>query len=608
MGTVPTVAAQASSTSSESTNRYTGPATRSAKRKLDQQDAAASPLLSKRARRSVDGNVDASERLLASCRGGSTRRRRVVAGSDDENDESDKRPETPKRDHAAQTEESTEGEPMSSSQKPVNETDGSGSKNYSSEPMSSSRKTVSGADDSSSENDSSGPTSSPRKTVSGIEAESPEKAAEDPSGTIDTTSTVSAESTSEGNSDDKASMKAGKRETRTKGKHVRTVRGLLNNSNMCYITSVVQFFDAAFEGHDLDTVLGPVESTEPFIDPELKIKDRLPKRGAKTTKSKTSRLQAGVAGRIDKLGKDGRLDALSPRKHFRALLQRMQQIKRKNEDEDENKDKSKSQGSPNLLSPYIFQQILAYGDETASRQHLDGTEQEDSYEYFQAVLAGLKDNSGVDPSDEESAEKPAIIDSLFNFKSETASVCSNESCDHKGAVVHAINNVQTIQAIQTRKKVTVEDLLRESQVSELDQNCPKCGQKTMERVTEFKEVADNFVVHINRVAENPKTNKKTKIMSGVELPWGPIEVCGKQYVLDAIIKHKGSSVSAGHYNVLRRRSDDWRTFDNLAMWFRFDDHRVSTIEKNHIRDHRDRGQSAMLLFKDVESIPNLGAY
>lgn len=641
MDTVAPAVAQAPSTSLESAKDHTGLAIQSAKRKLTQQDAASDPLLSKRARRSVD----VSERLLTGCRGGSTRQRRVVVASDDEHEDSNECPATPKRDPAAQTEESAE-EPTSSSQKPDNDTDGSGSKNDSSESMSSSLKTVGGTGDSSSKNDSSEATSSPhqslsgtdaesvknnssepmsssqktvsgtdaesvkddssepmsslRETVSGTDAESFENPARDSSSTADTTSTVSAEDASEASSDDKASMKAGKRETRMEGKRLRGIRGLLNNSNQCFANAVTQLFDAALERHDLDMILGPVQSTEHPIDVDLRTYDSLPGHGAKKTRSRVSLLQAGIRSRIDKLRDDGRLEALSPRKHFRALMQRMRQInvkrETKSEAKSEAKSKAKDKDESGFLTPYIFQQVLAYGDETASRKHLDGLEQEDCYEYFQAVLAGLKDNSGVDPSDEESAEKPAIIDSLFEFKTETASVCSDETCGHRGAVVHATDNAQTVQAIKIRRKVTVERLLTESQVSELDQNCPKCGQETLERVTEFKEVADNFVLHINRVCENQETGKKTKIMNAVELPQKPIEICGRAYVLDAIIRHKGYSVSAGHYTILRRRSSDW-TINDTATWWKFDDHQVSIVDVDEIRDHRNDGQSAMLLFK-----------
>jgi hypothetical protein len=144
--------AQSLSGSPENDDDDHSPTTRSAKRKFERKSAASNPLPSKRARAS-DGRW-----LLPTCRGGSTRRRRVVLDSDDEDDDDDessksapeKGPATPTKEPAAKSDEKNdEGESTSSSQKPINDTDGSGSKDAdnSSEPTSNSRKT----DDTSSE-------------------------------------------------------------------------------------------------------------------------------------------------------------------------------------------------------------------------------------------------------------------------------------------------------------------------------------------------------------------------------------------------------------------------------------------------------------------------
>lgn len=584
VSTWPPAPAHSPSDLPENDDGHLGPATRSAKRKSEQQQSAASnPLPSKRARAS-DGRW-----LLPTCRGGSTRRSQVVAESDDEDDdESDQNapeesPATPTREPAAETSESNdEGEPTSSSQKPIKDTDGSGSKDAdSSEPMSSSRKTVNGTDSSSDETTES--------------AESSEKVADDSNSTFDTvpdaTSSESATSANEQSSEE-ASKKAAKVKTRLSQRPVRHISGLLNNSNQCFANSVIQFIDAALDGHDVDTVLGPVESVAPFTPPPLQKSDsfgapktRGVKKGARAPESKMSKARTFIHDRIEKVRKSNKLKelrALSPRKHLRALLHRMRQYKTKAQSE--------------KVTGYLFQQILAYGEEGGSREHLDGRAQEDCYEYFDALLSGIKYNSGEDPTDEESAEKPAIIDSLFDLKSETASLCSNESCNHKGAVQEETSSAYTICA--PGKKATLEDLLEQSNVSQLDLPCPKCGG-TVQRVTEFTEIADNFVLHINRVAKDGTT----KIKTAIELPFQPIKLCGKEYVLNAIIRHKGNSVQAGHYTIYRKRSRDWNTeAQGNSSWYHIDDEEVSAINPKDIKDHGRNGQSAMLLFKTVESM------
>lgn len=131
-------------------------------------------------------------------------------------------------------------------------------------------------------------------------------------------------------------------------------------------------------------------------------------------------------------------------------------------------------------------------------------------------------------------------------------------------------------------------------MSQLDTPCPKCGG-AVARVTEFTEVADNFVVHVNRVDDWPKT---TKIPTAIELPFQPIELGGKRFVLNAIIKHKGYSVNAGHYTIYRKRSHDWVTdVHGKSTWYRIDDNEISTAAAKDIKDSFRQGQCAMLLFK-----------
>jgi ubiquitin C-terminal hydrolase len=129
--------------------------------------------------------------------------------------------------------------------------------------------------------------------------------------------------------------------------------------------------------------------------------------------------------------------------------------------------------------------------------------------------------------------------------------------------------------------------------------CPKCGGP-LQRVTEFTEMADNFVLHVNRVADH-QTGEKIK--TAIELPFQPIKLCGKDYVLNAIIRHRGNTVHAGHYTIFRKRSRDWNTeAQGTSTWYHIDDEDVSTINAKDIKDHGRNGQSTMLLFKTVDSM------
>jgi uncharacterized UBP type Zn finger protein len=363
----------------------------------------------------------------------------------------------------------------------------------------------------------------------------------------------------------------------------------MNNSNQCFSNSVIQFFDAALDGHDMDTVLGPVESVAPFTSPDLSDDDsfNVPKRrGAKKTakkpESKLSQVRTKIHDTIKKVRKSGKLRELSPRKHLRALLHRVRQYKTKKQSE--------------KVNGFLFQQILAHGEVSMAdepRDKFDGRHQQDCYEYFDVLLGDIKHNSGDDDSDEEATQRSAIIAGMFDFESETASKCSNDSCDYKAAVQkEGKNSAHTIHAPE--KPAKFEDLLEMLNVSELDQKCPKCGDK-LARVTEFTEMADNFVFHINRVRRHDDPIKRA---TAIELPFQPIELGGKTFVLNAIIKHKGTSVHAGHYTIYRKRSHDWVTdIHGKSTWYHIDDNKVSTTEAKDIKDCWKQGQSAMLLFK-----------
>jgi ubiquitin C-terminal hydrolase len=593
------------------------PATRSAKRQLEQQDAASNPLPSKRARRSIDAGIDASERLLPRCRGGGTHRKRVVEDTEDD----EQSPATPEKEPAAQANERhDESKDTTSSQKPAEDTTGGNEDENSSGPTSSSRKSVDNTDGSTKDtpeskesteevtNDSSSQdaasttpataesnnnnSSSPDETTES--ATSPEVANKSGS---DTEITPQAPTTSanEDISNLEASSEASTKSTRLTEVQLHNISGLVNNNQQCFANSVIQLVDAALDDHDVDMVLGKNGSTAPFSEPNLTPDDQesLPeptrrskgKKNEKKRESKVTMIKSAIHDRIQKVRTEGKLKALSLRGHLRALINRMRQHKGK--------------GSSKLVTPIVFQQVLAYGDEEADLEHLDGRQQQDCYEYLQAMVNGLKNDTSRDTSVEESVEKSEIINSMFETKTATRTLCSNESCDFQSE--NSISDTQNAHTVylarmggkkNSKTKKSAMDLMEESNVSEMDVECAKCGKGQLRRVTTLTKVADNFVLHILRAEDN--SNRKIK--TPVELPLRPIDLCGKQFVLNAVIKHKGDTTSHGHYTIFRRRTRHWVTATK-SLWYEINDSDISPVDTTAVQDHNRKGQSTMLLFK-----------
>lgn len=432
--------------------------------------------------------------------------------------------------------------------------------NNSCEPVSSSRKSVSGSiktADGSSSRSSSEPASSSQKPDNGS------------SETLDTVVTVS------------EPEEAPKKTTKVVEKKQRHINGLLNNGNQCFANATLQFLDAAFDGHDLDLLLGHDVSIDPFMIPNLVVNDTegndAPKKGEKPAakpKSRFSRIKASIRDRIEKSRSGGKLKDISPRRHLRALLNRMRG--------------SRSSGQPNWLTPLVFQQILAHGDEDAGRGHLDGTTQEDCYEYFDAVMSGVASTTA------QEAESAVTLKSVFEIKSDTATECSNSSCDHKDTAQADASTAISLSVWKSKKRPDLMDLLDASNTSALvGVKCPKCGEEKLARVTELKDVSDNLVLHINRVSNSGNGNK---LQTPVELPLKPITVCGKEFVLNAVVRHKGYTVNGGHYTILRRRSPEWVT-DDKSLWYLINDEEITAITAENVKDHGKYGHSAMLLFK-----------
>jgi ubiquitin C-terminal hydrolase len=415
--------------------------------------------------------------------------------------------------------------------------------NNSSEPVSSSRKSVSGSIESA---DSSSSSES---------ASSSPKSANTSSETLDTI--VSEPEV------------APKKPISMAGKQERYVTGLYNHGNQCFANATLQMFDAALDGHDLDLVMGKEESNENF---EIRDKEILGLYG---------KIKAGVQGRIRRFRSEGRLKDINPRKHLRALLSRMRG--------------RKDTPQPETVAPLVFQQVLALGGEDTMFEHLDGTTQEDCYEYFCALMNRATSTTieESDPAPEDDIGSATRLKSLFGIKSETIKECES-GCGWKGPVQYESNDSVSTSVWKSAKSLDIHDMLKKSRKSTCeDQKCPKCGKETLASVTELKEVSDNFVVHINRV----EGYEPRKIQTAVELPLKEIPICGKKFMLNAVVRHKGATVDGGHYTAFRRRASEWLT-DEKSLWYLINDEDVQAIDKSDVKDNW-RGQSAMLLFKAV---------
>lgn len=563
------------------------------KRKLEEVETAG-PLPSKRAR------IYGHPKLL----GGTSRQgRKVVLDSDDEDD-------TAVQQSKEETEEHSSGS-TSSPRKSANDNDGDddtaipepkkSAEDNSSGTANSPRKSVDdeaaetiadkGSEPASSSPRTDDTTPSEEKSSSGS-AGSPCKPASDSDNTADTTPPATStpetgdEAAESSTKTDEASEKVSKKSTRATEKKARHIHGLLNNSEQCFANSTIQLFDAALDGHDLNAVLGNTESTSPFTHPKISLDDGYAvkpkntrrskaksqaKGSAQEPMSKLGKMKAAIKDRITKAVKAGKLKDVSPKKHLRSLLHYMRSWK--------------GEGHPRWVTPFLFQQILAHGDEDASppRAHMDGVEQQDCYEYFQAVLNGV---------DESATESSASLSSLFDITSETATVCTNPDCDHKGEATAQTSH--SVSVAVSKKKLGLMELLEASNASELDLACPKCDQETLERRTEFTEASENFVVHLNRIGPD----LVSKIRTAVDLPLQKVQIAGKQFVLNAVLRHRGDTVHAGHYTIVRRRSSEWTT-DEKSLWFDFNDADVEPVQMSQVRDYPGRFgfQSVMLLFK-----------
>jgi hypothetical protein len=432
----------------------------------------------------------------------------------------------------------------------------------SSEPVSSSRKSVSGSIESSDSSSSSEPASSSQKSSNG---------------SSETLETILSASESE---------EAPKKTSKMAVKKERYITGLINNGNQCFANATLQFFDAAMDGHDLDLLLDNDVSIHPFSIPALTSDDQefdinAPRRGKKPLR-RISKIKASIRYGIKKFRSLGSFKAISQKKHLRALLSHMRG--------------SKGTPQPSPLSPMVFQQVLAFGgaDESVLFNHLDGTTQEDCFEYFSALMAGATSDAAL----EDGTESATALESLFEIKSEITKMCNNPACDYKGTA-----QADTATAISTfvwepkkkaKKILELTDMLDVSSTSTVeDFKCPECGEEKIANLTELKETSDNLVVHINRV--DPSGSGK-KFQTQVELPLDPVEFCGKRYILNAVVRHKGLTVHGGHYTIVRRRSSEWMT-DEKSLWYLINDDEIEGIKTSDVRDGTIYGHSAMLLFK-----------
>jgi hypothetical protein len=90
----------------------------------------------------------------------------------------------------------------------------------------------------------------------------------------------------------------------------------------------------------------------------------------------------------------------------------------------------------NLVDPKVFQLGVAYGAaEDANRNAMDGSDQQDAFEYYQLLLNILLEDEFV-------TDKAALKE-LFEIETSTHDKCTSSSCGHKYASRIAVNSYHT---------------------------------------------------------------------------------------------------------------------------------------------------------------------
>lgn len=349
-----------------------------------------------------------------------------------------------------------------------------------------------------------------------------------------------------------------------KQKAMRQLKGLLNHKVACFSNAAIQVFDAAIEGHDVDSLLGAVTKTDGFgLTPEeLKLFNKNQLKGLKSVLKKRNDLRAAVR----QAANAGEHDKVSATKHLRSLLYELHL-----QHQDGNKE----------VSPFIFQTVLAWGcaedakrpeKELSPRQTLSGDTQEDCFEYFQTLLDVL--------CSEPSAHNADGINSLFSVETELRDVCSDK-CGYESDARPATSNYHSItvpSATAELQHVALGKLIDRSQRSCTDRHCA-CNAPLLQTTT-FVKAPESIVIKVDR-AKYDKKKGLQKTMVGVDLfESASLEIKGKEYKVAAVVMHQGRSVGAGHYTVFRKHGE---------QWYLINDEDVGKRSEEMIKDSKGNG-------------------
>ncbi len=358
------------------------------------------------------------------------------------------------------------------------------------------------------------------------------------------------------------------------------LNGLTNHRNACFANVIIQWLDAALHDHNIDHLLGELDEELEQFDLTQKECRRFDIGGDIVQGKLLKKLKAMVAA-IKKAAKDGDTDKISVSKHLRFVLEELRQ--------------QLPGRSDRYISPLILQKVMAYCDavdadradnDLSVRQEMSGDTQQDAFLYSQLVLHTLI----ADPH----TRNAKALRALFEIQTATQDLCSTKGCDHQSDARTATSTYHDINvpAKPAGEAVEFRDLFGASYNSaKEDDACPTCGNKSLYTHTRFTKIPDCLQIKVNRTAYDQATQKSSKVETFVNLPQA-IKIKGEKFELHAVIRHKGSQATSGHYTMFRRFEDGWNLLD---------DKDCDKVAAEDVKDHGRSGKSAMLLFKRVKA-------
>jgi ubiquitin C-terminal hydrolase len=248
------------------------------------------------------------------------------------------------------------------------------------------------------------------------------------------------------------------------------------------------------------------------------------------------------------------------------------------------------------INPKMFQLAVAYGAaEDAIRNAMDGTVQQDAFEYYQLLLNILLEDSSL--ANEEAFR------AQFEIETETHDKCT--ACNHKSEPRIATNNYHGID-IPLKSKLdewdTTSDLFAKSLYSPKEGECDKCKKTELQSQTSFTRLPENIFVKLNRTRFGK--NEATKVETSVpyaETIFPQIKSNKpERYELFAVVMHEGATIEKGHYTIYRQQN---------GHWFWLDDGQCEQVAWSEVKDlakfagdtptskQRSAGHSAMMLYK-----------